>query len=335
MKVMFVGYHNSNFQTITEYIEFAFAKEGHECIPFDDRKFIIPGKIRALLPRLHSWDIERMNNKLIRLIESQEKKPDFCLVSGGHRIFSSTIKKIKAMGIKTVLWTIDPPADFQAVIDAAPFYEKIFCGGTEALELFAAADIKEASWLPFGFEDQRHHAVACNVEEEKKYRHDIVFIGSHYPNRLKILEEISNFNLGVWGPGWEKTPQESPLKPCIKGYQLKPDEWMKIFNSAKIIIVIHYQDGKIPCYQASPKVYEALVCGQFVLCDDQKDVKTLFQEGEHIGIFKSIADLKEKIQYYLDHPIERIAIGKAGKEEAVRHHTYRHRIRKIIDVMKS
>ena len=41
---------------------------------------------------------------------------------------------------------------------------------------------------------------------------------------------------------------------------------------------------------AWPKVYEALACGGFVICDNQRDVKRLFKDGEHLVIFQGAKD---------------------------------------------
>ena len=31
---------------------------------------------------------------------------------------------------------------------------------------------------------------------------DVVFVGSHYPNREVVLNRLIDFDLAIWGPGW-------------------------------------------------------------------------------------------------------------------------------------
>jgi len=331
MKVLFSSYHNPHFITITEYIERAIERLGHSLISFDDRKFIIPGRIRERMLFLQNWDLNRINNKLISL--ASRYKPDLCLVVGGYRVFSETIVKIKERGIRTALWTIDAPRDFQPLIDVAPLYDFIFCGGTEAQELLAKAGLKKTQWLPFACDIEVHKPVEVSFEEKKMYGSEVTFVGSYYPNRGETLEKISDFDLRVWGPGWDKLPHNSPLEKLTENIQLKPEEWIKIFSSSKINIVIHYQDCKTPSYQASPKVYEALACKSFLLVDNQKDIESLFEGGRHLVIFKDIEDLREKIRYYLNHPEERKKITNQGYEEVIQKHDYLHRLRKMFYVM--
>lgn len=330
MKILFSGYHNPHFTTITEYIEKAIERLGYSLISFDDRKFIIPGRIRQRLQFLQNWDLRRLNNKLISLVFRD--LPDLCIITGGHRIFSETILKIKERGITTALWTIDPPRNFQPIIDAAPYYDFIFCGGTEAQELLAEAGFKKTHWIPFAYDPDFHKPLDLSSEEKKKWGSDVTFIGSFYPNRAHILEKIYDFDLKVWGPAWDKLPGESPLRKLVKDTQLKPEEWIKILSSSKIIIVIHYQDGKIPCYQASPKVYETMACKSFLLVDNQKDVRSLFEDGRHLAIFKDIKDLRDKIAHYLNNPEEREKIAEQGYAKVIQKHTYLHRIEKLIQL---
>lgn len=317
--------------TITEYIERALSKLEHSLISFDDRTFLIPGRIRKRLGFLQNWDLKRLNSKFFSL--ANQSRPDFCLVAGGHRILPMTIKKLRAQGTKTVLWTIDTPIDFQPIIDAAPSYDFIFCGGTEAQELLAKAGIKKTHWLPFACDPEIHKPEDIILSENVSKSIDVVFVGSFYPNRQQILERISDFDIQVLGPGWSRLPVGSPLKKLARDAKLKPEEWRKIYGNSKIVIVIHFQDGKTPCYQASPKVYEALACRNFLLVDDQKDIRSLFEDGRHLVVFNDVGDLRKKIRYYKNRPEERKKIAEQGYKEVIQKHTYIHRTEKMIQIV--
>ncbi len=108
---------------------------------------------------------------------------------------------------------------------------------------------------------------------------------------------------------------------------------MRIYSSAKMAVVIHYQDGRTPCYQASPKVYEMLACRCFLLSDSQPDVLSLFKDGEHLAVFRDIAELREKIRYYLENVKEREKIASEGCIEVARKHTYAHRIKEMLSIV--
>jgi len=45
-------------------------------------------------------------------------------------------------------------------------------------------------------------------------------------------------------------------------------------------------------------------------------------------------DLKEKIDYYLEHDKEREKIARAGQRRTLRDHTYKNRVKDIIKIIK-
>ncbi len=337
MKILFVGYHNPHFITVTEYIDRSVGRLGATLISFDDRSFVIPGRIREKISFLQHLDLTRINNNLIALVHRH--RPDLCLITGGHRVFSETITKIKARGTKTILWTIDPPRDFDPVIKTAPYYNFVFTGGSEAYQILKNYNIKSLHFLPFACDPGVHKPPNLDKKERSLYETDIAFVGTidpHlYPYRVKVLEAISDFNLSVWGPGRNSLPNDSPLKPLICGGETPSQVWTKIYSVSKIVICIHYKDpqDKIPCYQASPRVYEALACGAFLIVDAQKDVLTLFKNKEELVVFRDIAELRKILKYYLERPEARERIAQKGREKVLREHTYLNRIKTMLDIV--
>lgn len=333
MRILLSSYHNPHFQTITEYIESAIRTLGHDLITFDDRQHIVPGRLRHHFGWLNQIDLNHINRSLISL--AQEVRPDLLIVAGGHRLTARTIQKLADKEIIVALWTIDAPLDFQPIIDAASFYHYIFCQGTEAIELLDTAGIKGAQWLPMACEPDLHRPIELSTETRKQYGNDLVFVGSHYPNRAELFRKLADFDLGIWGPGWGKLTSDSPLRRCLRGGPVKPETWLKIYSAGKIILATHYQDpeNRFPVYQASPRIFETLACGSFVMTDKQKDVVSLFKGDEHLVYYDHADDLVEKVKYYLKHPSERERIANKGRREVLDQHTYIHRIRRLLSII--
>jgi hypothetical protein len=63
MKILFSGYHNPNFLTITEYMERAVKALGHDLMFFDDRQHVIPGRMRQRVKWLDRFDLQHINKK--------------------------------------------------------------------------------------------------------------------------------------------------------------------------------------------------------------------------------------------------------------------------------
>lgn len=331
MRILLSGYHNPRFPTITEYVEEAIVELGHELVRFDNRRFLVPGRVRRRVPWLEAVDLRRINRELLRIAETS--KPGLFLETGGHRILPGSVDRLRAMGVTTALWTIDVPRDFEPVQRAAPHYDTVACGGTEAVELLAGRGV-DAHWLPFACSGTRHGRVpALSAEDRERYGADVAFVGSHYPNRHRMLEGLASFDLGVWGPGWSRLPRSDPLHGRVRGDGVAPEQWLRIYRASKIVVVVHYRDGATPSHQASPKLYETLACGAFALVDDQKDVFSLFEDGTHLVRFRDAADLALKVEEYLERPAERSRIARAGRREVLAHHTYRDRVHKLLTLL--
>ena len=334
MKVLFSSNKNPHFETFTEYIEKAFRKNGCETLFFENRDFVIPGRIRDRASFLHHWDVQRLNKRLISI--AQIYKPDFFLEAGGWNIVPKTVDALRAMSIKTALWTIDAPRIFEPIREAAPHYDFVFTGGSEAYELLEGLPIKYLRWLPFACDPDFHRPVKVSPADKKKYGCDICFVGSGgkmYLQRRFFLERLIDFDLGIWGPGWETLPPHSPLRRFLRGGETRPEEWVKIFSASKIVFHSHYQDpdGKIPCYQAAPRVYEALACGALLVVDRQRDVLRLFKPDKDLVVFNNVKELRKLVKYYLQHPKEANAIAERGRKKVLAKHTYRHRIQEKLD----
>ena len=332
MKILLSGYHNPHYETVTEYAEWAIRTFGHELAIYDDRQHVIPGRIRHCISWVHRMDLIVINRRLLRI--AQEKRPHLAIMMGGERVLDETVKSLKAAGVTTVLWTIDAPAGNWSVSLAAPFYDHVFCQGSEAVEILERAGLANARWLPVGCDPSRHCAVSLSPEEKELYGHDVVFVGSWYPERAALLEKLRDFDLAIWGPGWEMLPERSALRQHLRGAHTSPGQWRKIYSASRIVLTPHYQDpsGRYPVYQASPRVFEAMACGAFVLCDRQRDVLALFRDGEHLACFSDGDDLAAKVRYYLEHPGEMQAIARRGREEVLSRHTYVHRLRELLAV---
>ena len=326
MKILFSGYHNPHYETVTEYMERALRALGHDVVVYDDRRHVIPGRIRSRVGWLHRLDLAFINRGLADA--ARREAADAVVVTGGDRILPETVDRIRAMGIVTALWTTDPPKGCVPHLRAAPHYDHIFCQGSEFVDLLRENGANGARWLPVGCEPESHHPVVLTEEESRYYGSDVVFVGSHYPERETLFEALADFDLALWGPGWENLRDGSPLRSRVRKAHTVPSDWLRIYSASRIVLATHYRDpgGRFAVHQASPRVFEVLACGAFLITDRQRDIFSLFGDGLHLVGFDDAEDLRRKIRHYLDHPEERQAIAARGFAEALRCHTYVHRL---------
>ena len=79
--------------------------------------------------------------------------------------------------------------------------------------------------------------------------------------------------------------------------------------------------------------FEALGSGAFLLSDNIPESQNVFKAGEHFVGYDNFDDMIEKARYYLAHEEERERIAQQGHLEALKKHTYLHRVMKVLDTV--
>ncbi|MDE6845233.1 MAG: glycosyltransferase [Lachnospiraceae bacterium] len=100
-----------------------------------------------------------------------------------------------------------------------------------------------------------------------------------------------------------------------------------VFRQSKINLNISLRSIKsgIPL-----RAFDILGSGGFLLSNFQADYLDDFVPGEDFDYYESRDDLIVKINYYLTHEKERIAIAKNGHDKVAKNHTFRHRVREML-----
>lgn len=82
------------------------------------------------------------------------------------------------------------------------------------------------------------------------------------------------------------------------------------------------------------RVFDCPAAGGFLITDDQPDLHELFDAEKEVVTYASLAELEEKITYYLKHPEARAAIVNRARERVLAEHTHRHRLQALEAFLK-
>jgi spore maturation protein CgeB len=119
---------------------------------------------------------------------------------------------------------------------------------------------------------------------------------------------------------WDRAPELSRFISTEPVYGIKKT---KIYNAAKIVLNI--EDSEKQINGVSQRIAEVPASGGFVLTDWRRDLElTPLVEGESIVCYRSLNELREKVEYYLKHPEERQAIAEKGRKIVLDLMTYHH-----------
>lgn len=79
------------------------------------------------------------------------------------------------------------------------------------------------------------------------------------------------------------------------------------------------------------RVLEIMACQGFVLVNYQEDLAREFEDGKELVMYRSMEEMVDKVQYYLEHEEERQQIARAGYEKVLREYNYAEKLRGILE----
>jgi spore maturation protein CgeB len=200
-----------------------------------------------------------------------------------------------------------------------------------------AADIK------YFFPDTPDHKYAC----------DICFVGNKLNSKKIMFKEVlypvmRKYNVRIYGTGW--TIKDKILRLASgfsrqmkigwladwvnrKRLTITQDQERKLYASAKICLNFHeyFEDGKNR-EQNNEREYKIPASGGFQMSDYLASLVLTFEPDKEIVMAKTPAEWFSKIEYYLTHESVRIAIQKNGTARVLNEHTYRHRVKRFVEM---
>ncbi len=167
-------------------------------------------------------------------------------------------------------------------------------------------EAERVSVLLNGF-DPATHRPCPDIEKDI----DVLFYGTVTPRRQNILDRLRK-------------------EHHIHHVQWLGDEMTEVVNRSKILLNIHAGDF----LDTETRIFEGLGWGSFILSEELSEDNP-FVPGQHYAEVKSVEDMTNAIDYYLENEDERDRIASQGHAEAMAKHTYDERAREISEVIRS
>ena len=173
----------------------------------------------------------------------------------------------------------------------------------------------------------------------------------HGIRREWVNELISSgVNLKYWGYFWKPIPTnfffksfwyfpkrikflkkfyEQTINNIKNSTRISQDDMIKVFNQSKINLNLNFSSNK-KIVEIKGRNFEIPGCGGFILTNNTPHLEEYYDIGKEIVCFEDMEDLKEKINYFLNHDSEREKIALAGYERTLKEHTYEKRFNDIL-----
>lgn len=258
-------------------------------------------------------------------------KPEILLIYGSNwAILPDSLETIKlSTDTMIILWegNFQLFQDFQ--IKSLYLYDYIFVMDTYLVPLLKGpGKLRNVFYLAQGCDPDIHRPYKLSNQDYLKYGADITYIGWGYPNRIQLFEGLINYNIRLWGLGWEQSHKLINFFSKETVYGVRKS---KIYNASKISL--NLQGPHIQINGISNRPFEILACGGFCISEEKPDLLLHLKPGEEIITYKDIPDLRNKIEYFIQHEDERKEIATMGRKKVLANRTYNHVVNELLSII--
>lgn len=263
----------------------------------------------------------------------EDEAPTHVLVVGflyKHYDINQVARMVRDSGARFMLYDTDScnlyskRREFLYFIgEELPRYDLLFSFSEVTTRFFRETLGLDAQHLPFG-------AVVLPQRHSEAER-DALFVGSADLRRVFLLENIRE-HLTVRGNRWRRNYalMSSELRQRVDDRAVWGEELLELLQTSRIVLNITRSDFHGAETGVNLRIFEAISAGCFLLTDYCEEIASLFTPGEEIEVFRSRAELKDKVRYYLANPKERERIASNGRRRFLEQHTWANRVARIL-----
>jgi hypothetical protein len=227
---------------------------------------------------------------------------------------------LQMIGGKKYNWTGDVRTPIEKWYkDLAPYFDAtLFSNGNDVAE-FKRLGLR-AEFLNIGFEEKDYNL------DGNKIASGVVFMGNNYGAqfplskfRAEMVRQIPTIQ--VYGNGWGRS-QDLNSDPITEA---------SIYRGCQIAINLSHFDYD---RYSSDRMLRIMACGAFCLSHHYQGIEKDFEIGVDLDTWRTIPELQQKIDYYLQpENLEiRNAIAANGYDKVWTHHKWSDRIKELISL---
>lgn len=229
-----------------------------------------------------------------------------------------------------VLWLSFSPgrAPFDGWQDKLSYFTHIFLVDQDGVDYLREMDYN-AYYLPFAMSDFN----VSDSPQNKKF--PLGFIGTIYPDRMKLLNELSFYDFHFWSGNFESDTQIM-YPHLVKNFQGKAWGHEMLYKTAQIDILVNPIHRGYMLGQADNvsnfRNFECIGVKTFQLSEDKPAVRELFDEDE-VALYSSLDDLKDKIKFYASQKELRQKMLNKAHIRVLNQHLYSHRFKELLKII--
>ncbi|HEU4954481.1 MAG TPA: glycosyltransferase, partial [Gemmatimonadales bacterium] len=182
-------------------------------------------------------------------------------------------------------------------------------------------------YLPPGCDPSVHRP----LRSRDRFRANVVFAGTATPHRERVLSELVEFGLALWGPGWRRTR----LRDYCRGELLDHENYIRAYAGASVAVNVQCSDAaEGPDPGCNRRLFELAAIGVPQVVEDRPDIHRQFREGSELLVARSTADFKTLLAEALQDRAWSEQVAAGARQRALAEHTYMHRLAALLGAVR-
>jgi len=238
----------------------------------------------------------------------------------------------KETGAHLVTWWVDDP--FRHHVESLiPLYDFFFVFDRSYLAPLKKHGAQEARFLPCACDETVYTPRRLTPREQALYASDIALVAWYYPDRARIVQALSDFDLKIWGRHWTSPDARAffggiPHQLAAGDHFVRDVVAAKIYSATKIGLNTHSDQTRQG--GLNTRAFELLASGAFQLMDAVDGMEEMLEPNQEVVIYRSPEEARELARYYLTHAGEKQRIAERGRWRVLSQHTYLHRVQTLL-----
>jgi glycosyltransferase involved in cell wall biosynthesis/spore maturation protein CgeB len=240
---------------------------------------------------------------------------------------------------KSVLWVTEDPYENTVNVDNSSLFDFVFTNDLSSVGSYHG----NIYHLPFAAYP-RFHYHEIPGKDEGYYLYDLLFVGTAWPNRTRLLKtllsDLKGIKVKIALPYNEDTPKpDLGLPESTYLWKMSNSELARMANRSRIVLTLHrdysLSGNKTMASTPGPRLFETALAGGFQLVDlTLPETTKYFSDENEIAGFQLQGECMEQIRYFLAHSEERITMARKAQNRCLAEHLYKHRIERILEIVE-
>ena len=224
------------------------------------------------------------------------KRCDAVWIVTGNLIRPELIQIARDVGLKVFVWMTETPYQ-EYELALAGLVDGVWTNEVSAIARFRKA-CPRATYLPHAWRRGLHDAPAAGYDTQVP-AHDVVFVGTYFPERLALLQGVDwrGIDLGLYGMT-DMIPESSPLRPFVRSELTSNEVTAALYRRARVGLNLYRAaPAGVDAQSLNPRAYELAAGGTFSMSEHRQEVGVKF--GDSVPTFRAAEDLEAGLRALL------------------------------------